>query len=133
MSDKITVTLSVANMGPDATERDFDAWHAYVCEHIDEGSGVYVHEVEQADFANGPPNDVVSGAIGDQRERVLEWLAVTGWEAFCATPEAWPCVAGAAENEPACAAAGSESRTIEGVVMHLCPAHAAEVDADPGA
>lgn len=85
----ISITLSAANLGTEATVADFDAWHSYVCEHIDAAVGFEVHEVEQAAFESGDA-DHVSGATDEQREAVRAWLSNEGWEAFCADVSAWP-------------------------------------------
>lgn len=89
MAKKISITLTACNMG-DVTEADFDAWHRYVCDHIDEALGFEVHEVDQHPFANGPAKNTISGATDEQEEAIREWLSHGGYEAFCATPEAWP-------------------------------------------
>lgn len=85
----IKIILSSANMGNDADEADFDAWASYVCDNIDEACGVDVAEVDQYRFGDGG-EDAVSGGTDDEHERVRHWLARDGWEAFCATPAAWP-------------------------------------------
>lgn len=85
---KITVQLSAANMG-DVTEDDFDAWTAYVCNHIDAGVGFEVYDVSQLRFDNAGP-DIVSGATEEQRAAIREWLSHEGWDAFCADTSAWP-------------------------------------------
>lgn len=85
MSTKIQITLSSANMGPQATEADFDAWVAYVAREIDEALGIDA-EVDQFAFT-GPGfegEDAVSGGTAEQREDVKRWLSGAGWEAFCA-------------------------------------------------
>ena len=81
----IKITLSAANMGPESTEEDFDAWTAYVNEHIDEALGITT-EVEQAGFTGRTAiaEDVISGATEEQAEAIRGWLSVNGWEAFCA-------------------------------------------------
>ena len=71
MSTKIQITLSSANMGPQATEADFDAWVAYVAREIDEALGIDA-EVDQFAFT-GPGfegEDAVSGGTAEQREDV---------------------------------------------------------------
>ncbi len=80
----IRIVLTAANMGPDATERDFDAWATYVVEHIDEALGFEVAELEQHPFRSGPATDTIEGASDEQREAIRGYLGVTGWEAFCA-------------------------------------------------
>jgi hypothetical protein len=84
----IKLILSAADMG-DVTEADFDAWAAFVCNNIDAGVGFVVDDVDQHRFGHAG-EDTISGATDEQREAVRTWLSVTGWEEFCATPEAWP-------------------------------------------
>ncbi len=86
---KITVTLGSTNMGTDCDEADFDAWASWVCEHIDEAMQFYVYEVNQHPFGSSDGDRVV-GATEEQKQAILTWLSVDGWEAFCATPGAWP-------------------------------------------
>lgn len=89
----IKITLSAANMGPDATEADFDAWASFVNERIehvvDAAIGIRV-DVEQAAFIgpNAEPEDMIHGATEDQRDTVREWLSVDGWNAFCVDMDA---------------------------------------------
>jgi len=87
----ITITLSSANMGTSTTEADYDAWANYVTREIEEaldlGDDVCI-EVDQAPYGAGG-EDIVRGA-GDRREAILSWLAVDGWEAFCADSSLWP-------------------------------------------
>lgn len=81
----IKVTLSAANLGPQATEADFDAWASYVVAHIDEALGLSC-EVDQAAFTGrgAEGEDRIQGATDEQRDSIRGWLSVTGWEAFCA-------------------------------------------------
>ncbi len=90
MNTTATVKLSSANMG-DVTEADFDAWAAWVNDHIDAVAGCPV-SVEQFAFGDSGP-DQVSGLDDAARETVLSWLRAEGWEAFCADASAWPAVA----------------------------------------
>lgn len=86
-----TVKLSSANMGPDATEADFDAWTSWVSDRIDDVAGCSV-SVEQFAFGSGDA-DEVSGLDDEARDSVRRWLSNEGWEQFCADPKAWPAVA----------------------------------------
>ncbi len=79
----IKIMLSAANMGPQTTEADFDAWAGYVCNHIDEAMGFEVADVDQFRFIGGAGGDRIDGASDEQREAIRSWLAVAGWEAFC--------------------------------------------------
>lgn len=87
----IRIALSAANMDPNATEADFDAWATYICDHIDEATGL-VCEVDQAAFTGrgAEAEDRIEGATDEQREAIRGWLSVTGWEAFCADAGARP-------------------------------------------
>ena len=67
-----TVTLTSYNMG-DATEADYGAWAAYVCEHIDERAGFSV-AVEVERYGAGPWRDVFSGCTYEQEETLREAL-----------------------------------------------------------
>lgn len=84
MSKTISITLSAANMGPNADEAEFDAWASYVNEHIDEALDI-TSEVDQFAFTGrGAENeDRVSGGSEEQRDAVREWLSHAGWDAFC--------------------------------------------------
>lgn len=81
----IKITLSAANMGPNATEADFDAWASYVAANIDEALGIDA-DVDQAGFTGRTsiPEDQVTGGTEEQNESVCRWLSVDGWNAFCA-------------------------------------------------
>lgn len=80
----LKIILTAYNMGPETTEADFDAWAAYVNEHVDAVVGETV-QVEQFDFNAGQSKDRIEGATYEQRETLRRWLAVDGWEAFCAS------------------------------------------------
>ena len=88
--EKIKIILTAYNMGAECDERDFAAWHTYVCEHIDEAIGFEVHEIEMHDYRNSPAEDTIVGATDEQRDAIREYLSHSGWDGFCATPEAWP-------------------------------------------
>lgn len=79
----IRIMLSSADMG-DVDERDFDLWTRYVAENVESATGVDA-EVEQGRFGDAG-EDVISGATEAQRDLLLSWLSVHGWEAFCAGP-----------------------------------------------
>lgn len=91
---KIQITLSAANLGPNATEEDFDRWAAYVAEHVETALSLPegTTEVDQARFSEGGDDVViVRGSAadgGDRDEATIEedigrWLGNEGWEAFC--------------------------------------------------
>ena len=92
MSDEIKITLTAYNMGPDATEADFDAWDRFVRQRIESACDLPEDsaDVRQFPFANGPAEDHVFGGTSQQREVIREWLSNDGWGAFCADPTAWP-------------------------------------------
>lgn len=87
----IKITLTASNMGPNVTEEDFDAWAAYVTEHIEtalslpEGST----EVDQARFNAGGDDEIIvrNGGTTEQEatleEDIGRWLGNEGYEAFC--------------------------------------------------
>ncbi len=84
----IKITLSSAAMG-DVSEADFDAWAAWVADHIDEATGIQVGEVDQFRFGDAD-EDQITGATEEQRATLRTWLSVDGWAAFCADDSAWP-------------------------------------------
>lgn len=79
----IIVKLTTANMGPNATEEDYDAWMAYVCTHIDEAVGFTVDVVDMFSVLWDAGSDRVAGATEEQKETIQRWLSNEGWEAFC--------------------------------------------------
>lgn len=79
----ITVTLSAANMGQNATEADFAAWTAYVESNIERDLGFAIG-VEQSGFTSGANDDRIVGATDEQRECIEAYLGQAGWDAFCA-------------------------------------------------
>lgn len=83
MTEKIRIVLTAANMGPNATEADYDTWAAYVTSHVDEACGVDVATVDQQHYGHGG-EDEISGGSEEQRNTVRRWLSVDGWEAWCA-------------------------------------------------
>lgn len=85
----IKITLSAANMGPYATEADFDAWAAYVDEHIGEATGLAC-DVEQAGFTGRTaiPADEIDAPTNEQAETIERWLSHEGWGAWCASMSA---------------------------------------------
>lgn len=99
MATKISITLSSANLGNQSTEADFDAWAAYVNEHIDEALGL-VTEVDQFAFTGRgfEAEDRIDGATDEQAEEIERWLSNEGWEAFCS---AWGAVSDAQRREAA--------------------------------
>ena len=84
MSDA-TITLGRDGMGPQADEADFDAWVTYVCEHIDEATGLDV-DVEVRRLG-----DVQDDAVTGTDDRQLIHAAVRYlWDVYCADDSAWP-------------------------------------------
>lgn len=79
----VAVTLTAYNMGPDATEADFDNWAAFVAERIDAACG-FECEIDQAGFVGGPSRDVVADATDEQEETVREALRSI-WDDWCAS------------------------------------------------
>lgn len=85
----IAITLTAYNMDPRATEEDFDAWHTFVCNRIDDAVGFEVDYVGQYQFVGElPDRDEIVGGTEEQRESVRRWLLNEGWEAFCAEMDA---------------------------------------------
>ena len=85
--NSITVTLTAYNMGPDATEEDFDSFAAFVSDRIDDRTGLDV-TVDQFRFAgSGQGRDAVSGANEEQERSIRETLAAL-WDEWCAQPVA---------------------------------------------
>lgn len=78
----ICITLSAANLGPEADEAFFDSWNAYVVEHIDEHVGFRVDAVDQRRFGESGP-DLIEGATDEQREALRDALSCSLWEKFC--------------------------------------------------
>jgi hypothetical protein len=83
---KIQILLSAANMGPNATEADFDAWASYVAANIDEALSIDA-DVDQAGFTGRTSisDDEVSGATEEQEEAIDRWLGNEGWDAWCSS------------------------------------------------
>lgn len=67
-----TIKLSSYNMG-DVTEEDFDAWAAYVAEHIDEMCGFDVR-VDQFRFgsSDNSGDDLIEADAEEQRTTIEE-------------------------------------------------------------
>jgi hypothetical protein len=89
---KISVTLSAANMGDQATEADFDKWAAFCAEHLPTLSGLESATVEVDQFAftgrGAEAEDKISGANEEQRETIKRFVSVDGWDSFC-TDGSW--------------------------------------------
>lgn len=83
----IHITLTAANMGPNASEADFDAWGAYVADHIGEALGIDA-EVDQYSYRGGQADDAVRVFDEVKREEIKSWLSNDGWEAFCSAVDA---------------------------------------------
>ncbi len=94
---KILITLTAYNMGPEATEADFDRWANHVTAYIEGALGLCAGscgpcrcpsvEVDQHPFRGGPADDTISGATEGQAEEIRIYLESTGWE-WCASSEA---------------------------------------------
>jgi hypothetical protein len=108
MSLAATLTLGRDGMGPEADEADFDAWTTYVCEHIDEATGLDV-AVEIRGERDVQDDHIV--ADDDDRESIENAL-VTLWEAFCADTTLWP------SREPAAPVDSDETRDCLGLAVH---------------
>lgn len=76
-----SVTLTAYNLGPDATEADFDAWASFVARWIDEAAGCYV-VVDQHPFSNGPAADTIAAGCDEDEVAVREAVERL-WEAWC--------------------------------------------------
>lgn len=75
------LVLGRDGMGNDATEADYDAWVSYVCERIDDATGLMV-DVE----TRGPRDvqtDVISGVSDDERT-IVEEAKASLWDDWCA-------------------------------------------------
>jgi len=81
----ITIRLSSANLGSEGDEELFDAWAAFVTEHV--GVGVEVHAVEQRRFGEAG-EDEITGGTEEDREAIRQWLSVEGWNQFCESTSA---------------------------------------------
>jgi hypothetical protein len=79
------VRLTAYNTGF-TEEADFDAWVAYVTEHIEEAVGFPV-EVDSFAFTGrnaGGARDEVTGATDEQAEAIRDALSNSLWEQACA-------------------------------------------------
>ena len=77
------VTLGRDGMGPVADEEDFEAWTAYVCDHIDEATDLAV------DVGTRSERDVQDDRIDADdcdRQRIADALQEL-WCEFCSKPE----------------------------------------------
>lgn len=77
----VSIVLTSDAIG-DCDPADYDAWVAYVGEHVDECCDVNA-TVEAQRYGMGG-RDRVSSRDESAVERVREWLKVQGWESFCA-------------------------------------------------
>jgi hypothetical protein len=80
-----TVRLTAYNMGPDATEEEFNAWTRYVAANIDEATGldVTVNAFQFAGRGAGGDEDEISGwETEEDREAIVEALEAL-WERGC--------------------------------------------------
>lgn len=98
----VSVILTAQNMGPDATEADFDAWANYVAARASEWLGFEV-DVDQHAFCGGPAADTIVGGTDEQRESLREALSHDLWDQACAdafmVPDALPSTAEEARRE----------------------------------
>lgn len=86
---KITITLGRSNLGPLATEDDFDAWRSFVENEIMEALDLspYRVVVEQHPWSNPtnqPHEDEITGGSDEQHAAIKRWLDCEGWDRFCA-------------------------------------------------
>jgi hypothetical protein len=80
----IVITLTAANMGPNAEEPDYEAWADYVTRHIDSAMGFVVEDVDRIRWGRPmPAEDAIDGATEDQAGAIQRWLSNEGWDAFC--------------------------------------------------
>ena|SRR6185436_2848785 len=77
-----TVKLTAYNMGDDATEKDFDAWVAYVSEELPERCGCRV-DVDAFPFRGGPADDRIVAGDEDLQDFLAEELRYL-WADWCA-------------------------------------------------
>ncbi len=81
----ILITLSSADLGPYATEADFDDWAGYVAAHVDERTG-FDCSVDQARFG-APGDDVVRLeylASADEADIVaIRGVIADMWDDWC--------------------------------------------------
>lgn len=105
-----TLTLGRDGMGPEADEAHFDAWTTYVCEHIDEATGLDV--AVEVRGARDVQTDHVSPRGGVEDDTITAAL-VDLWEAFCADTSLWP------SREPTAPVVDSdETRDCLGLAVH---------------
>jgi len=84
MAQRINIDLTAYNMGPEATEADYDAWYAYVCDHIDDALGLTIDDIDQFVWGRAmPAEDRIGGATEEQAAAIRDWLSHAGWDAFC--------------------------------------------------
>lgn len=76
------IILTSANMGSEATAKDFESWCSFVCENIDDATGETC-TVEWRRFGESGDDDIVTGCDEDSAEEIRGWLANEGWDAWC--------------------------------------------------
>lgn len=81
-----TLILGRDGMGELATEADYDAWVTFVCERIDDATGLDVNVEERG--AQDVQDDTIRGYAGD--EQPIRDALETLWNEFCGSPEHWP-------------------------------------------
>lgn len=75
----VQITLSPAHLNTDDATVLRD-WAAFVAAHVDEACGVDAETV----WDDSAGSDEVDCDDDAARERVTDWLARDGWDAFCA-------------------------------------------------
>jgi hypothetical protein len=79
-----SVTLTAYNLGPNTREADFDAWVAYVAEHIDEATGLDVSVDAFAFTGRGAGGDKDNVSCDDEDRETIEEALEMLWERGCA-------------------------------------------------
>lgn len=74
-----SLTLASGNMGPHATDADYDNWVEFVCEHVESLCGFDV-DVDSRRFADG--GDDRFCADGSDRDTIRDALN-TLWDRWC--------------------------------------------------
>ena len=83
----IKVTLSAGGMGDGATEADYNAYVAFVEEHLAQRVAFPV-DVDAERYGIDLSEDVIRGAEEEERDAIREALQAL-WGEFCADPSLW--------------------------------------------
>lgn len=81
----VAVTLTAYNMGPDATEADFDSWAKFVNDAIDARCGFTVDVDQFAFVGSSSSRDRIANATDEQHDSIREAM-VSLWDEWCAQP-----------------------------------------------